>query len=179
MHRLVSARLCIAMLLLGTSALALANAPSNASGDFAYAEPYLETVGEAESIPLRAVAAQLQDDQGLLWIGTQFGLLRFDGYRFRTFVHDSRDPQSLAGDFVQSLWLGPDRKLWIGTSSDGLSVLDLRTELFENFRHDAASAAGLSAGPIWALAGDAVSYCEGVHLTFEGAQCIQVKMLRV
>lgn len=31
----------------------------------------------------------------------------------------------------------------------------------------------------WALAGDAVSYCEGVHLTFEGAQCIQVKMLRV
>ena len=155
MHRLVSARLCIAMLLLGTSALALANAPSNASGDFAYAEPYLETVGEAESIPLRAVAAQLQDDQGLLWIGTQFGLLRFDGYRFRTFVHNSRDPQSLAGDYVQCLWLGPDRKLWIGTSSDGLSVLDLRTELFENFRHDAASAAGLSAGPIWALAGDA------------------------
>jgi broad specificity phosphatase PhoE len=31
----------------------------------------------------------------------------------------------------------------------------------------------------WALAGGPVSYCEGVHLTFEGAQCIQVRVLRV
>ena len=154
MQLLASARLWIALLLLCTCALVFASTPSNASSDFAYTEPYLETVGDSESVPRGVVAAQVQDDMGLLWFGTQLGLIRFDGYRFRKFVHNPHDPQSLGGDNIRCLALGPDHKLWIGTGSDGLSVLDLRSELFQNFRHDAGNPAGLSGNTIWALAGD-------------------------
>ena len=148
----------MAMLLVCASVLASAESktPSAApSSDFAYAEPYLESVGDSESIPLGLVTAQVQDGKGLLWIGTEFGLIRFDGYRFRKFTHNPRDPHSLGGDHVRCLWVGPDNKLWIGTGSDGLSVLDLRSELFQNFRHDVANLGGLSGSTVTALTGDA------------------------
>ena len=34
------------------------------------------------------VNCTLQDDTGLLWIGTQGGLNRYDGYRFEVYRHD-------------------------------------------------------------------------------------------
>src|SRR5262249_17577091 len=34
------------------------------------------------------IARILQDDQGFLWFGTTHGLVRYDGYQFRVFVHD-------------------------------------------------------------------------------------------
>ena len=140
----------------GVLASAASKTPSAApASDFAYAEPYFESVGDSESIPLGLVTAQVQDGKGLLWIGTEFGLIRFDGYRFRKFTHNPRDPHSLGGDFVRFLWVGPDNKLWIGTGSDGLSVLDMRSELFQNFRHDVANLGGLSGSTVTALSGDA------------------------
>src|SRR5271168_4779960 len=30
----------------------------------------------------------LQDDQGFMWFGTQYGLNRYDGYKFKVFLHD-------------------------------------------------------------------------------------------
>src|SRR5260370_36124320 len=46
----------------------------------------------------------LQDDQGFMWFGTQYGLNRFDGYNFKVFVHDPRDPNSLSGVYVSALF---------------------------------------------------------------------------
>jgi ligand-binding sensor domain-containing protein len=43
------------------------------------------------------VAQVVQDDQGFLWFGTQYGLIRYDGYRLRVFVNDLKDPHSLMG----------------------------------------------------------------------------------
>ena len=34
------------------------------------------------------VAQIVQDDQGFMWFGTQYGLNRYDGYNFKVFVHD-------------------------------------------------------------------------------------------
>src|SRR5215472_19111722 len=38
-----------------------------------------------------ALTALAQDRDGFLWIGSQNGLMRFDGYRFRTYLHDPQD----------------------------------------------------------------------------------------
>ncbi|MEN9867722.1 MAG: hypothetical protein RL748_3312, partial [Pseudomonadota bacterium] len=105
--------------------------------DFAFTEPQFDNIGDAEAIPAAVVTALAQDRRGLIWIGTQQGLVRYDGYRFRKFLHQASDPFSLAGDYVNALWAAPDGRLWVGTGSDGLSVYDPASDHFEHFRHDA------------------------------------------
>ncbi len=128
-------------------------APSQS--DFAFAQPQFEAIGDAESIPDGIITALAQDARGLIWIGTQKGLVRFDGYRFRAFNHHATDPASMAGEYVQALWAAPDGRIWIGTMADGISVFDPRSDRFEHFRHDDKRAASLSSGRIYALTGDA------------------------
>ncbi len=120
---------------------------------FSFTEPEFETLRDA-AIDDQIVTALVQDARGLIWIGTQSGLLRYDGYRFRRFAHRASDPFSLAGDYVRSLLLAKDGRIWVGTLSDGISVFDPASERFENFRHDEKVPASLSGGIIWALAND-------------------------
>ncbi|MBI3712215.1 MAG: GAF domain-containing protein [Burkholderiales bacterium] len=124
-------------------------------GNFSFAQPRFEQIGDAESIPDGIITALAQDARGLIWIGTQKGLVRFDGYRFRVFKHIAADPTSIAGEYVQALWAAPDGRIWIGTMADGISVFDPRTDRFAHFRHDEKRAASLSSGRIYALTGDA------------------------
>ncbi len=56
----------------------------------------------------------VQDDQGFMWFGTQYGLNRYDGYNFKLFVHDPGNPNSLSGVYVDSLFKDRDGALWVG-----------------------------------------------------------------
>lgn len=77
---------------------------------------YFHTYTSADGLSQLVVQTLLQDRQGYVWIGTQSGLNRFDGFSFEAFT--LRD--GLAGDFIWSLAEGPDGSLWIGTRN-GLS----------------------------------------------------------
>ena len=149
-------QLCIASICFLVGALAYAApAPAPAPADFDFLQPQLETIGDAESIPEGLVSALAQDARGFLWIGSQVGLLRYDGYQFRKFTHSENDPFSLAGDYVVCLMAAKDGRLWVGTNSDGLSRFDPTTERFETFVHDAKNPDSISAGRIWTLEQDA------------------------
>ncbi len=116
---------------------------------------YFETVGDNETIPQGIVTTIAEDGHGLLWIGTQNGLVRYDGYRFRLFSHDPDDPESLSGNYIRTLWLASDGRLWIGTQTDGISVYDHRTDRFTRYRHQADNPNSLSHNRIDAIRSDA------------------------
>jgi signal transduction histidine kinase/ligand-binding sensor domain-containing protein len=122
--------------------------------NFPSTEPEFETLRDAESIDNQAITALAQDVRGLIWIGTQNGLVRYDGYRFRKFVRKADDPFSLAGNYVHSLAVAKDGRIWVGTYSDGISVFDPASERFEHFRHDEKVPDSLSGGTITALVDD-------------------------
>jgi signal transduction histidine kinase/ligand-binding sensor domain-containing protein len=136
------------------AAVATAAAPSLPAQDFPSTEPEFETLRDAESIDNQVITALAQDARGLIWIGTQQGLVRYDGYRFRKFVHKASDPFSLAGDYVTALAVAKDGRIWVGTTSDGISIFDPASEHFEHFKHDEKAPGSLSGGRIWALAND-------------------------
>lgn len=71
-----------------------------------------------------------QDKTGMIWIGTQDGLVRWDGYRSRVFRHDPRDPLSLPGNFVTGLTVGDDGALFIATSTGVIVRFDPVEEHF-------------------------------------------------
>jgi ligand-binding sensor domain-containing protein/signal transduction histidine kinase len=139
--------------------IALAATPAAGDGvrhtdsDFPWASAYFETVADPDAIPDNSATTLAQDQKGFLWIGTQNGLLRYDGYRYRKFLHDAEDADSLAGDYVSALWA--DERLWIGTNSEGLSMYDPARDRFVNFRHDPAQAGSLADNIITAVTGDA------------------------
>lgn len=58
-----------------------------------------------------------QDKEGFLWIGTEYGLYRFDGTDFKPYLHDENDPASLADNSVRTLYKDRDDRLWIGTAN--------------------------------------------------------------
>jgi ligand-binding sensor domain-containing protein len=64
----------------------------------------------------------LQDRQGMMWFATRDGLDRYDGQKFTVYRNNSNDPNSLASNWVLSLAIDPDGKMWIG--SGGLNVYD-------------------------------------------------------
>ncbi len=83
--------------------------------------------------------AIIQDSQGYLWIGTQDGLNRYDGYDFVVYKTDPEDPDSLWDNFVNGLWADRDGSLWVTTATAGaINRYDPFTETLARFRLDAA-----------------------------------------
>src|SRR5271168_1996957 len=78
------------------------------------------------------VSQVLQDDQGFMWFGTQYGLNRFDGYNFKVFVHDPRNPNSLSGVYIRALFKDRDGALWVGCDQF-LNKFNRATETFTRY----------------------------------------------
>ena len=74
------------------------------------------TVREGFSKGTVVAIAQTQD--GYLWLGTEFGLLRFDGVRYVPWQPPTG--QNLPSGYIHSLLAARDGRLWIGTA-EGLA----------------------------------------------------------
>jgi signal transduction histidine kinase/ligand-binding sensor domain-containing protein len=81
------------------------------------------------------VRAILQDHQGFLWIGTEDGLHRYDGYTLRPYLHSATDSTSLSSDAILYLFEDSFKNLWIGTRDGGLNYYDRRKDNFLHFTH--------------------------------------------
>ncbi len=69
-----------------------------------------------------------------MWIGTDDGLNRYDGYEFIVYKHDSKDPNSLNNNQIQSIFEDASGVLWVGTS-DGLNKYDGEYESFVLYKN--------------------------------------------
>ncbi len=81
-------------------------------------------VNADDDLVQNTVNAILQDRTGFIWVATQGGLHRYDGYRFIAFQHSPEDPRSLPDNFVTALAQDADGTLWIGTNAAGLARFD-------------------------------------------------------
>ncbi|MDW5287702.1 two-component regulator propeller domain-containing protein [Formosa sp. PL04] len=59
------------------------------------------------------------DDMGYLWVGTEDGLHRFNGYEFKNYVSNPNDSTTIADDHIRGL-LSVKDTLWIATNSKGI-----------------------------------------------------------
>lgn len=106
-----------------------------------------------EGLSQSVVSTMVQDLRGFLWLGTQDGLNRFDGYTFRVFKHDPGDPYSLLDNLITSLVVDHTGTLWVGNNS-GLDRYDPMRENFTHYVNDPQDPNTLSANPVSALVAD-------------------------
>jgi diguanylate cyclase (GGDEF)-like protein len=114
-------------LLAGALSAALA-----APADAAPAKPiHFRRMALEEGLSQTTVNSILQDRRGFLWIATEDGLNRYDGYEFAIYRTDPADPLSLPADSVWALAEDAQGNLWVGTEGGGVARWDPRTDLFD------------------------------------------------
>lgn len=114
----------VVALLLATARIAV---PADALG--------FEHLTAHDGLAQNTATSILQDSRGFLWIGSEGGLNRFDGYEFKVFKPDPEDSKSLPSTQVWTLFEDSTGVLWVGTYA-GLARFDRVTETFDCFRHD-------------------------------------------
>ncbi|MCK6541531.1 ATP-binding protein [bacterium] len=108
-----------------------------------------------EGLSQSAVHCLLQDKLGFIWLGTQDGLNRYDGYGFKIFRHDPQDSLSISDNWIQTIYEDRNGKLWIGTDGDGLNCYDRQSQSFVRYSPRKGKPGSLPHGRVWAISEDA------------------------
>ncbi len=99
--------------------------------------------------------AIFQDSKGYLWIGTQDGLNRYDGYNFKIYKHDPDNPNSISHNSIFAIDEDKDGYLWIGTWGGGLNRFNPAAEIFTSYRNNPDEPSSLSNDTVTSLKQDA------------------------
>jgi signal transduction histidine kinase/ligand-binding sensor domain-containing protein/DNA-binding response OmpR family regulator len=87
-----------------------------------------------------------QDQHGFIWIGTNRGIDRYDGYQLKPYSLPINPRNGLSGNRISVLLAAPNGRLWVGAETSGLSYYDAAHDAFVPLASWAAPAAyrGLS-----------------------------------
>ncbi|OZC02068.1 sensor histidine kinase [Rubricoccus marinus] len=143
-----------ARLSLAFCGLALLLCAAGARAQAPEAEVRIDRLSVEDGLAQSIVTALVQDRHGFLWIGTEGGLDRYDGYTFTPYRNVPGELGSLSSSFVNALVETPDGAIWVGTHGAGLNRLDPASGVARRLRHVAEDPATISADRISALFAD-------------------------
>lgn len=75
-----------------------------------------------------------RDRLGFVWIGTEFGLTRYDGREFSTYYHRVGDTTSMGENSIKDITEDNDGALWLAIGASGVSRMEPMTKKFINFK---------------------------------------------
>lgn len=127
--------------LLGSSVAAAADAPPL----------FLEHLTTEEGLPQATVMTSLQDSQGFVWLGTENGLVRYDGRELYRYAHSRTESGSLPDNYVWQVVEDRHGNLWIAMNGGGVAKWDRRTDRFTSYRHAAGDPGSLASDRVRAV----------------------------
>ncbi len=99
-------------------------------------KPKFQRISLEQELSHGTVYSILQDRRGFLWIATEGGLNRYDGYTITTYLHDPLDTNSIANSNVSAILEDRFGFLWLATWGGGLDRYDPATGRFHHYRHN-------------------------------------------
>nr|WP_298719004.1 hybrid sensor histidine kinase/response regulator [uncultured Steroidobacter sp.] len=116
---------------------------------------YFEHLTMRDGLSQSTVMSILQDSQGFLWLATESGLDRYDGYSIREYRRERGNKNGLASDYVWKIVEDARGDLWLATIGGGIARWDRRNDQFQQFRHDPSDPDSLASDAIRTLHIDA------------------------
>lgn len=114
----------------------------------------IEQVSLEKGIPNNLVFSIFQDSKGLLWFGTMFGLVRYDGVNYKTYRNNPNDTNSLSNDDITSIYEDIEGNLWLGTFNGGLNKFNRAENKFTRYLYNENNPGSISSNTIWDIIQD-------------------------
>ncbi|MBW4888972.1 response regulator [Mucilaginibacter sp. HMF5004] len=104
-----------------------------------------EHINSDDGLSQNTINAIAKDKYGFMWFGTESGLCRYDGYKFRIYRHDAKDPHSITGNKVLDVVTDEHQTLWIQTFEQNVVCrYNYKTDDFERIPSNKISPALLN-----------------------------------
>jgi len=91
---------------------------------------YLKRLSTDDGLSQSSVTQIVQDDAGFIWLGTEMGLNRFDGYRVKKIPGPNL---VFSKEYITALLVDNDGFIWVATAISGLYRLDPNTLAAEKY----------------------------------------------
>ncbi|MCX6120945.1 MAG: PAS domain-containing protein [Ignavibacteriales bacterium] len=104
----------------------------------------------------------VEDNQGKFWVGTQDnGLFSIESYsaghiKYRQYVHDANDVNSLLNNHILSMHLDKTGYLWIGIENGGLEIFNIEKKTLKHYKNDPNDESSISSNSIWSIYQDPI-----------------------
>ncbi|MDA3893105.1 MAG: response regulator [Salinivirgaceae bacterium] len=94
-----------------------------------FAEP-----NNPEGLKSNVIVSLYMDKSDVLWVGTYHGgLARFQGGKFKTYLHKHDNPESISDNRIWDIYEDSKGNFWIGTLGGGLNLFDKDQEVFYHY----------------------------------------------
>jgi len=135
-----------------------------------------EALNASDGLSNNNVYAILQDQEGYIWMTTDNGLNKYDGYEFEQFYHDVQDSTSISSSIVRAIIEDNEGTLWV-VANNGLNRYQRETNSFKRYypknlpdKHRGLNIKSLHIdgdGKIWFTLGNTLGYFNTEQEQFE------------
>ena len=105
---------------------------------------FLEKIGIQNGLSSNYPSSIIQDSKGFIWIGTNNGLNRYDGYQSKVFKYDPNNINTISDNWITSLLEDSNGNIWIGTDGGGLNLYNTTTGAITRFKHNKDDSTSIS-----------------------------------
>lgn len=95
----------------------------------------IKNYSTANGLSQNAVRDIKQDNSGILWIATDYGLNKYDGRKFKIYQPSQDDPLSIPSIYITKIVVDSLNNIWLATG-EGIVYLDRKREAFSLFQPD-------------------------------------------
>ncbi|OQY02696.1 MAG: hypothetical protein B6I20_06710 [Bacteroidetes bacterium 4572_117] len=95
----------------------------------------IDKITVEDGLSNNTVRSITQDKQGFIWFGTESGLNRYDGSKFKIYYNNPNDETSLSTNMIKNIFKDREGNLWIVTSIGGLNKLELEYDKITKYEY--------------------------------------------
>ncbi|MEN2256878.1 two-component regulator propeller domain-containing protein [Paraclostridium benzoelyticum] len=99
---------------------------------YAYNDMSFKNITIEDGLSQSSINTLYQDTNGYMWIGTNDGLNRYNGYDFKVYSYNDKNKNSISNNFIIDVTKDNNRNIWVGTAN-GLSKINLKNGTINNY----------------------------------------------